>query len=214
MGRARRRQRHFRRRHDRRQRSLRLRRGARPLKRQSATTARTPTAQDSYIPNISPNIPGGILLLEVSGDCWDRRRHSRRRLLHRLRHGRHLWQWHAAHRRRGHRPDLRQNDDGILRDRHAPCRVRHHNGRKRLPALPAERIRAGCFRAGRRAARARALIPATIKHSKSEGRVGIPRFLFCFFTARTARCGFLPQGAAPRLGPHRRQNGTHTALSS
>ena len=28
------------------------------------------TAQDSYIPNISPNIPGGILLLEVSGDCW------------------------------------------------------------------------------------------------------------------------------------------------
>ena len=27
-------------------------------------------AQDSYIPNISPNIPGGILLLEVSGDCW------------------------------------------------------------------------------------------------------------------------------------------------
>ena len=29
-----------------------------------------PLAQDSYIPNISPNIPGGILLLEVSGDCW------------------------------------------------------------------------------------------------------------------------------------------------
>ena len=28
------------------------------------------TAQDSYIPNISPNIPGGILLLEISGDCW------------------------------------------------------------------------------------------------------------------------------------------------
>ena len=28
----------------------------------------------------------------------------------------------------GHRPDLRQNDDGILRDRHAPCRVRHHDG--------------------------------------------------------------------------------------
>ena len=28
------------------------------------------TAQDSYIPNITPNIPGGILLLEVSGDCW------------------------------------------------------------------------------------------------------------------------------------------------
>ena len=28
------------------------------------------TAQDSYIPNISPDIPGGILLLEVSGDCW------------------------------------------------------------------------------------------------------------------------------------------------
>ena len=43
-----------------------------------------------------------------------------------------------AFRRRGHRPDLRQNDDGILRDRHAPCCVRHHDGRKRLPALPAE----------------------------------------------------------------------------
>ena len=28
------------------------------------------TAQDSYIPNISPDIPGGILLLEISGDCW------------------------------------------------------------------------------------------------------------------------------------------------
>ena len=28
------------------------------------------TARDSYIPNISPNAPGGILLLEVSGDCW------------------------------------------------------------------------------------------------------------------------------------------------
>ncbi len=28
------------------------------------------TAQDSYIPNISPNTPGGILLLEISGDCW------------------------------------------------------------------------------------------------------------------------------------------------
>ena len=28
------------------------------------------TAQDRYIPNISPNIPGGILLLGVSGDCW------------------------------------------------------------------------------------------------------------------------------------------------
>ena len=28
------------------------------------------TAQDSYIPNISPNIPGGILLLEISGDRW------------------------------------------------------------------------------------------------------------------------------------------------
>lgn len=41
-------------------------------------------------------------------------------------------------RRRGHRPDLQQNDDGILRDRHAPCRVRHHDGRKRLPALPAK----------------------------------------------------------------------------
>lgn len=27
-------------------------------------------AQNSYIPNISPDIPGGILLLEVSGDCW------------------------------------------------------------------------------------------------------------------------------------------------
>ena len=28
------------------------------------------TAQDSYIPNLSPNTPGGILLLEISGDCW------------------------------------------------------------------------------------------------------------------------------------------------
>ena len=28
------------------------------------------TAQDSYIPNISPDIPSGILLLEISGDCW------------------------------------------------------------------------------------------------------------------------------------------------
>ena len=38
---------------------------------------------------------------------------------------------------------------------------------------------------------------------------------FCaFFTARTSARGFLPQGAAPRLGPHRRQSGTHTALSS
>ena len=28
------------------------------------------TAQDSYIPNISPNTPGGILLLDISGECW------------------------------------------------------------------------------------------------------------------------------------------------
>ena len=28
------------------------------------------TAQDSYIPNISPNAQGGILLLDISGDCW------------------------------------------------------------------------------------------------------------------------------------------------
>ncbi len=28
------------------------------------------TAQDSYIPNISPNDPGGILLLDISGNCW------------------------------------------------------------------------------------------------------------------------------------------------
>jgi len=56
-----------------------------------------------------------------------------------------------------HRPDLRQNDDGILRDRHAPCRVRHHDGRKRLPALPAERIRAGRLQRRRRADRTRIL---------------------------------------------------------
>ena len=28
------------------------------------------SAQDSYIPNISPNEPGGILLLDLEGDCW------------------------------------------------------------------------------------------------------------------------------------------------
>lgn len=28
------------------------------------------TAQDSYIPNISPNEPGGILLLDLEGECW------------------------------------------------------------------------------------------------------------------------------------------------
>ena len=117
-------------------------------------------------------------------------------------------------RRRGHRPDLQQNDDGILRDRHAPCRVRHHDGRKRLPALPAERIRAGCFRARRRAARARALIPAPIKYSKKRGTLTRPSLFVPFFTFRTAARGSRPQGAAPRRGPRRRQSGTHTALSS
>ena len=105
--------------------------------------------------------------------------------------------------RRGHRPDLRQNDDGILRDRHAPCRVRHHNGRKRLPALPAERIRAGCFRAGRRAARARALIPATIKHSKKRGTRRHPSlFVLLFYCPHSAlRFSSARRSAASRSTP-------------
>ena len=28
------------------------------------------SAQDSYVPNISPNEPGGILLLDLEGECW------------------------------------------------------------------------------------------------------------------------------------------------
>lgn len=80
--------------------------------------------------------------------------------------------------RRGHRPDLRQNDDGILRDRHAPCRVRHHDGRKRLPALPAERIRAGRLHRRRRADRARILTPyfnRSVRHEKSAFSRPFPR---------------------------------------
>ena len=68
--------------------------------------------------------------------------------------------------------------------------------------ITAERIRAGCFRAGRRAARARALIPATSKYSKSEGRSRIPRFL-CFFHCPhiCARFSSARRSAASRSTP-------------
>ena len=157
------------------------------------------TAQDSYIPNISPNIPGGILLLEVSGDCWAD----------------------------GGTADVACFTgfgtvvicgSGTLRIAGAvigqTCCVRHHDGRKRLPALPAERIRAGRPHRRRRADRARALISAPIKYSKKRGTLTRPSLFVPFFTFRTAARGSRPQGAAPRRGPRRRQSGTHTALSS
>ena len=55
---------------------------------------------------------------------------------------------HGHHRRgrrllrgRDHRPDLRQDNGGGLRDRHAAGRVGHLHIGKRLPALSAERVR-------------------------------------------------------------------------
>ena len=68
---------------------------------------------------------------------------------------------------------------------------------------------------GRRADRARALIPATIKYSKKRGTRRRPSlFVLLFSLSAQLRCGSRPQGAAPRRGPRRRQSGTHTALSS
>ena len=117
---------------------VRLRRGARRLERRALPLRAPGPRRTATFPTSPPTSPAASCCLKMSGDCWADGGAVRRRLLHWLRHGRHLRQRHAAHRRRGHRPDLQQNDDGILRDRHAPCRVRHHDGRKRLPALPAK----------------------------------------------------------------------------